>query len=137
MSELVLAIGNRNYSSWSLRAWLAVEQTGLPFREEIIGFDEDIDVAIRKQRDEQMTKEGSAQAHHFAACNAIDDIALTLVKVETRASVDDLDADEEDGGPGHNRRTRQAATDAKKGEKKAGKTRRKKRSKNGVPASEA
>ena len=43
MSVLVLAIGNRNYSSWSLRAWLAVEQTGLPFREEIIWFDEDRD----------------------------------------------------------------------------------------------
>lgn len=41
MSELVLTIGNRNYSSWSLRAWLALEQTGQPYREEIIWFDED------------------------------------------------------------------------------------------------
>ena len=29
MSELFLVIGNRNYSSWSLRAWLALKQTGL------------------------------------------------------------------------------------------------------------
>ena len=28
-----LVIGDRNYSSWSLRAWLAAKQTGLPFEE--------------------------------------------------------------------------------------------------------
>ena len=41
MSELTLVIGNRNYSSWSMRAWLALEQTGAPFREQRIWFDED------------------------------------------------------------------------------------------------
>ena len=49
MTELVLVIGNRNYSSWSLRAWLAIKQTGLPFREKIIWLDEDRD---RRQRHE-------------------------------------------------------------------------------------
>jgi len=43
MSELLLVIGNRNYSSWSLRAGLAIEQTGLPYRTEIIWFEEDAD----------------------------------------------------------------------------------------------
>jgi len=47
MSELTLVIGNRNYSSWSMRAWLALEQTGAPFREQTIWFDEDGD---RRQR---------------------------------------------------------------------------------------
>jgi glutathione S-transferase len=47
MSELTLVIGNRNYSSWSMRAWLALEQTGAPFREQRIWFDEDGD---RRQR---------------------------------------------------------------------------------------
>ena len=28
-----LIIGNKNYSSWSLRAWLACKQSGLPFEE--------------------------------------------------------------------------------------------------------
>ena len=28
-----LIIGNKNYSSWSLRAWLAVKQSGLSFEE--------------------------------------------------------------------------------------------------------
>ena len=28
-----LIIGNKNYSSWSLRGWLAVKQSGLAFEE--------------------------------------------------------------------------------------------------------
>lgn len=31
-----LLIGNKNYSSWSLRPWLALTQFGIPFREERI-----------------------------------------------------------------------------------------------------
>ena len=33
---LTLYIGNRNYSSWSLRGWLAVKQSGLPFDEVLV-----------------------------------------------------------------------------------------------------
>ena len=33
MDELVLVIGNKNYSSWSLRAWLALRQLEVPFTE--------------------------------------------------------------------------------------------------------
>lgn len=33
---LKLLIGNRAYSSWSLRGWLACRQAGLPFAEELI-----------------------------------------------------------------------------------------------------
>ncbi len=36
MSETTLIIGNRNYSSWSLRAWLALEATGCDFDEVVI-----------------------------------------------------------------------------------------------------
>lgn len=39
MSELVLYIGNKNYSSWSLRPWLALEGCGVPFRDVVIPFD--------------------------------------------------------------------------------------------------
>lgn len=35
MPEIVIYIGNKTYSSWSLRGWLACKLTGLPFREEI------------------------------------------------------------------------------------------------------
>lgn len=33
MSKLTLVIGNKNYSSWSLRPWLAMKQAGLDFAE--------------------------------------------------------------------------------------------------------
>jgi glutathione S-transferase len=36
MKQPTLIIGNRNYSSWSLRAWLALEATGRPFDEVVI-----------------------------------------------------------------------------------------------------
>ncbi|MGH6891078.1 MAG: glutathione S-transferase family protein [Dongiaceae bacterium] len=34
MADLTLVIGNKNYSSWSMRPWLALKKTGQPFREE-------------------------------------------------------------------------------------------------------
>lgn len=33
MSNLTIVIGNKNYSSWSLRGWLAAKHTGLPLDE--------------------------------------------------------------------------------------------------------
>jgi glutathione S-transferase len=36
VSDLSLVIGNKNYSSWSLRPWLALKATGQPFREVLI-----------------------------------------------------------------------------------------------------
>ena len=33
MAELTLVIGNKSYSSWSLRPWLLLKQTGVAFRE--------------------------------------------------------------------------------------------------------
>jgi glutathione S-transferase len=39
MPQRTLVIGNRAYSSWSLRGWLALKQTGLPFEELLIPLD--------------------------------------------------------------------------------------------------
>ena len=36
MADLTIYLGNKNYSSWSLRAWLALRRTGVPFDEEVI-----------------------------------------------------------------------------------------------------
>lgn len=36
MAEFKLVIGNRNYSSWSLRGWLALKRTGVDFEEIVI-----------------------------------------------------------------------------------------------------
>jgi glutathione S-transferase len=33
---LTLVIGNKNYSSWSLRPWLALKQAGIPFEEVMV-----------------------------------------------------------------------------------------------------
>ncbi|WP_316975790.1 glutathione S-transferase family protein [Shumkonia mesophila] len=36
MANCVLVIGNKNYSSWSLRAWLALKRTGIDFQEILV-----------------------------------------------------------------------------------------------------
>ena len=40
MSTCTLIIGNRNYSSWSLRGWLAVSQSGIDFETELVRLSE-------------------------------------------------------------------------------------------------
>ncbi len=45
-----LYIGNKNYSSWSLRPWLAMRQAGIPFREELLSLQEDAGKAARLAR---------------------------------------------------------------------------------------
>ncbi len=39
MAELSITIGNKNYSSWSLRGWLALKQTGAAFDEVVVPLD--------------------------------------------------------------------------------------------------
>ena len=39
MAELTLVIGNKNYSSWSLRAWLLMKHVGVEFEEILIALD--------------------------------------------------------------------------------------------------
>jgi glutathione S-transferase len=40
MSTCTLIIGNRNYSSWSLRGWLAASQSGIDFETELVRLSE-------------------------------------------------------------------------------------------------
>jgi glutathione S-transferase len=37
--SLHLVIGNKNYSSWSFRPWLAMKVAGIPFDETVISLD--------------------------------------------------------------------------------------------------
>ena len=47
-----LIIGNKNYSSWSLRGWLACKQAGLSFEELLVPlFGEDWDALKQKEGD--------------------------------------------------------------------------------------
>ena len=39
MDKLTLYIGNKNYSSWSLRPWIAMTAAGIPFEEVLVPFD--------------------------------------------------------------------------------------------------
>ena len=39
MSDLILYVGNKNYSSWSFRPWIALEAAGIPFTDRVIPFD--------------------------------------------------------------------------------------------------
>jgi len=41
MPDLALAIGNKNYSSWSMRPWVLLRQAGIPFREIQLWFDDE------------------------------------------------------------------------------------------------
>ena len=36
---LKLFVGNKNYSSWSMRPWVLLRQAGIPFEEEVLHFD--------------------------------------------------------------------------------------------------
>jgi glutathione S-transferase len=40
MAEFTLYVGNRNYSSWSLRPWLAMKRTGAAFDEVLVPLDQ-------------------------------------------------------------------------------------------------
>jgi len=39
MTDLVLYVGNKNYSSWSFRPWIAMAAAGVPFTDRVIPFD--------------------------------------------------------------------------------------------------
>ena len=49
MADLHLVVGNKAYSSWSLRPWIAMKANGLAFRETVIGLQQpDTTVQIKK-----------------------------------------------------------------------------------------
>jgi glutathione S-transferase len=41
MSDLTLVVGNKNYSSWSMRPWVLLTQLGIPFEEVKLRFNSD------------------------------------------------------------------------------------------------
>lgn len=46
---LKLYIGSKNYSSWSMRAWVLLKQAGIPFEEALVRFDSfDADSAFKR-----------------------------------------------------------------------------------------
>jgi glutathione S-transferase len=55
---LQLLIGNKNYSSWSLRPWIAMKAAGIPFEEQVIS----LDAADFKERVHQISAAGKVPA---------------------------------------------------------------------------
>ena len=43
MADLKLILGNKNYSSWSLRPWIAMRHVDIPFNEQVVRLDFDGD----------------------------------------------------------------------------------------------
>lgn len=50
MAEITLYLGNKNYSSWSMRPWLALKQTGAAFEEVLITLDQPDSAANLRRR---------------------------------------------------------------------------------------
>ena len=49
MSSLKLVIGNKNYSTWSLRPWFFLKQLGIEFKEEMVWlFEDDMEEKLEK-----------------------------------------------------------------------------------------
>lgn len=60
MTILHLIIGNKNYSSWSLRPWMAMTMAGIPFRETVIP----LDMPDTKDRIAEHSKAGRVPVLH-------------------------------------------------------------------------
>lgn len=72
MSALTLVIGNKNYSSWSLRPWLALKQAGIPFAEERIP----LYTPESKQRILARSPSGKVPALHDGELEVWDSLAI-------------------------------------------------------------
>jgi len=72
MSELTLIIGNKNYSSWSLRPWLLLKQAGIPFRERYIPIRHDAWFA----QIHALSPSGRAPALHDGSIHVWDSLAI-------------------------------------------------------------
>ena len=55
---LTLYIGNKNYSSWSMRPWVLLKQAGIPFEEAMVRFDSFASDSQFKQRLAALTPVG-------------------------------------------------------------------------------
>jgi glutathione S-transferase len=80
LDELLLTIGNKNYSSWSLRPWILLKHLGLAFRERLVPLDtpefaRDI-VSLSPTRRVPILEHGSLQVwDSLAICEYVCDLA--------------------------------------------------------------
>lgn len=72
MSSLILAIGNKNYSSWSMRPWLVLSHFGIPFEEHYIP----LYTEGSRQQLEQWSPSGKVPALHDGELVVWDSLAI-------------------------------------------------------------
>jgi glutathione S-transferase len=72
MADLTLYIGNKNYSSWSLRAWLAAKLSGLPFRETSL----DISDPVKREPIRRVSPSGRVPVLHDGDLAVWDSLAI-------------------------------------------------------------
>lgn len=79
MAQMTLVIGNRNYSSWSLRPWLAMRMAGLDFTEIVIPLDQ-ADTATRIA---EHSGAGRVPVLHHAGLTVWESLAICEYVAET------------------------------------------------------
>jgi len=78
MADLTIYLGNRNYSSWSLRAWLALKATGAAFEEVVIP----IFVSGSKETLLKYSPSGKVPVLHHGEIVVWDSLAICLYLAE-------------------------------------------------------
>jgi glutathione S-transferase len=79
MSKLHLIIGNKNYSSWSLRPWMAMSVAGLPFQETVVPLDTPETAALIAQH----SKAGRVPVLHHGSLAIWESLAILEYLAET------------------------------------------------------
>lgn len=72
MAKLHLVVANKNYSSWSLRPWMAMTMAGLPFEETVI----QLDVPDTKKKIKRHSKAGRLPVLHHGERVIWDSLAI-------------------------------------------------------------
>src|SRR5262249_19857396 len=79
MSKLTLVIGNKVFSSWSLRPWMAMTMAGLPFEEIVIP----LDMPDTRRRIAEHSKAGRVPVLYHGKLKIWDSLAVMEYLAET------------------------------------------------------
>lgn len=79
MSRLELVIGNKNYSSWSLRPWIAMTMAGIPFTETLVP----LDMPDTKRKIRAHSRAGRVPVLHHGKITVWESLAILEYLAET------------------------------------------------------